>query len=98
MKGESPFDQEWLDRPGQDHRITTKVDVTEYMSARTGALRAHATQVDPNAGWWFGLTDDELAEIYPWEDWILARSICGPIPEGDGERDLFDCIPQPVMP
>ena len=63
------------------------------MWARTGALRAHATQVDPNAGWWFGLSDDQLAEIYPWEDWILARSICGPIPEEDGEHDLFDCVP-----
>ncbi len=94
--GESPFDQEWLDRPGQDHRITTRIDVSDYMWARSGALRAHATQVDPNAGWWFGLSDDELAEIYPWEDWILARSICGPIPEEDGEHDLFDCIPHPV--
>ncbi len=94
--GESPFDQEWLDRPGQDHRITTRVDVSDYMWARSGSLRAHATQVDPNAGWWFGLTDEELAEVYPWEDWILARSVCGPIPEADGERDLFDCLRAPV--
>ncbi len=92
LRGESPFDQEWLDRPGQDHRITTRVDVSDYLWARTGALRAHATQVDPSAGWWFGLSDDELAEIYPWEDWILARSICGPIPDEDGEHDLFDCL------
>ncbi len=92
LTGESPFDQEWLDRPGQDHRITTRIDVSDFMWARSGALRAHATQVDPSAGWWFGLDDDQLAEIYPWEDWILARSICGPIPDEDGEVDLFDGV------
>ncbi len=88
-KGESPFEQEWLDRPGQDHRITTRIDITGYMYARTGALRAHATQVDPNAPWWFGVDDDQMTEAYPWEDWILARSLVGSIPAGDGERDLF---------
>ena len=89
LKGESPFEQDWLDRPGQDHRITTRIDITGYMSARTGALRAHATQVDPNALWWFGADDDQLTEAYPWEDWILARSLVGSIPADDGERDLF---------
>ena len=92
--GESPFSDEWLERPAQDHRITTKIDVGEFQWARTGSLKAHATQVDPNAGWWFGLTDEQLAETYPWEDWILARSEVGPIPDGDTERDLFDGINQ----
>lgn len=87
--GESPFDERWFDRPDTDHRITTKIDVSDFIWARTGALRAHATQVDPTAGFWFGLDDTELAAAYPWEDWILARSLVGSIPEGDGERDLF---------
>ena len=26
---------------------------------------------------------------YPWEDWILARSRVGSIPDTDSERDLF---------
>jgi mycothiol S-conjugate amidase len=56
--GESPFDQEWLDRPGQVRRFTTRIDVSEHLWARTAALRAHATQVDPSAPWWFGLTDE----------------------------------------
>jgi mycothiol S-conjugate amidase len=94
--GESPFDEKWFDRPSQDHRITTKIDVTDFIWARRGALLAHATQVDPTSAWWFGLTDEEQAELYPWEDWILARSLVGPIPEGDGERDLFAGIPQRV--
>ncbi len=96
IHGESPFEQDWLDRPSQDHRITTKIDVTGYMWARTGSLRAHATQVDPSAPWWFGLDDDALTAAYPWEDWILARSLVGPIPTDDGERDLFAGIRERV--
>ena len=79
--GKSPFDEKWFERPDMDHRITTRVDVGDFQCARSEALRAHATQVDPTESWWFGLADDELAEVYPWEDWILARSLVGPIPD-----------------
>jgi mycothiol S-conjugate amidase len=89
LTGESPFEQAWLDRPSQDHRITTKIDVGDYLWAREDSLRAHATQVDPTAAWWFGLDNAKMAEVYPWEDWILARSVVGPIPTTDDERDLF---------
>jgi mycothiol S-conjugate amidase len=95
-RGESPFEASWFERPDMDHRITTRVDVGAYLWARSGALRAHATQVDPAAAWWFGLSDDELAEVYPWEDWILARSLVGPIPVGADETDLFAGIAVPV--
>ena len=98
LTGESPFEQSWLDRPSQDHRITTKVDVSAYLWAREESLRAHATQVDPTAAWWFGLDNDKMAEVYPWEDWILARSLVGPIPSGDGERDLFAGIREAGTP
>jgi mycothiol S-conjugate amidase len=93
LRGSSPYDERWLDRPDMDHRITTRLDVREYLWARTGALTAHATQIDPNEPWWFGLSDDELAEVFPWEDWILARSLVGDIPTADNrESDLFDGI------
>jgi mycothiol S-conjugate amidase len=92
LRGESPFDERWLERANQDHRITTRIAIGDYMWARTKSLLAHATQVDPKEPFWFGLSDDELAEIYPWEDWILARSHVGPIPEPDSETDLFDGI------
>jgi mycothiol S-conjugate amidase len=92
LRGESPFDEGWFERPDMDHRITTRIDVSEFLWARTGALRAHATQVDPTAAFWFGLSDEELAEAYPWEDWILGRSLVGPIPEGAEERDLFEGV------
>jgi mycothiol S-conjugate amidase len=89
LRGKSPYDEKWFERPDHDHRITTKVDVREFIWVRTEALRAHATQVDPDEPWWFGLDDDELAEVYPWEDWELARSAVGR-PDGDAlEDDLF---------
>jgi mycothiol S-conjugate amidase len=92
-RGESPFDETWFERPDTDHRVTTRIDVRDYMWARTQSLKAHATQVDPTAAFWFGLSDDELAEIYPWEDWILARSLVGDIPtDGHVEHDLFDGV------
>ena len=81
----SPYDDEWLDRPGHDHRITTQLDVGEFVWARSGAFRAHATQVDPTESWWFGFTDDERREAYPCEDWVLAASHVGLPPEGELE-------------
>lgn len=87
--GESPFDENWRNRPSQDHRITTRLHIAEHLHARTASLRAHATQVDPTSKWWFGLSDAELAEVYPWEDWILAHSVAGDVPEGMMETDLF---------
>jgi mycothiol S-conjugate amidase len=97
-RGESPYSQEWLDRPGQDHRITTRLEVADFLWARSGALRAHATQVDPDEPWWFGLTDDQLAAVYPWEDWVLAASHVGQPAEGELEDDLFAGLRQPVSP
>jgi mycothiol S-conjugate amidase len=88
-RGESPYNQDWLDRPNHDDRITTRLEVGPYLWARSGSLRAHATQVDPSEPWWFGLTDDQLAEVYPWEDWILARSLVGEPAAGTQESDLF---------
>jgi mycothiol S-conjugate amidase len=91
-KGESPYDEKWFERPDHDHRITTRIDVSGYLGARTQALMAHATQVDPHEPFWFGLDDDQLKSAYPWEDWILARSLVGPIPSTDSEHDLFEGI------
>jgi mycothiol S-conjugate amidase len=90
-RGESPFDEAWFgpERPDHDDRITTRIDVREFLWARSGSLRAHATQVDPNEAFWFGLTDEELAETYPYEEWILARSTVGPVPPPAVEDDLF---------
>jgi mycothiol S-conjugate amidase len=81
---ESPFDERWFERPSQDDRITTRVDVRDHFAARSGALRAHATQIDPDSPFWFGLPDAELAALYPWEDYELAQSrVDAALPETD---------------
>jgi mycothiol S-conjugate amidase len=89
-RGSSPYDQGWFDRPDADHRITTRLRVGEWLWARSGALRAHATQVDEREPFWFGLSDEELAEVWPYEDFVLAESRV-PRRHGDGELedDLF---------
>ena len=96
LRGASPFDDAWFERPDQDGRITTQVNIADYLWARSGALRAHATQVDPSEAFWFGLTDEELAETYPYEDWILARSLVGQPEPGAVEDDLFAGIRESV--
>ena len=63
--GKSPFEEKWFERPDQDDRVTTRIDVAEYQFARSESLRAHATQVDPNEGWWFALADAELDRALP---------------------------------
>ncbi|MCU1371215.1 MAG: Mycothiol conjugate amidase Mca [Ilumatobacteraceae bacterium] len=83
---ESPFDQKWFDRPSQDHKITTRIDITGYYSVRSAALRAHATQIDPDERFWFGLTDEIAEAAYPFEDYELAGSR---VPTEVPEDDLF---------
>ncbi|MCU1454070.1 MAG: mca [Acidimicrobiales bacterium] len=82
----SPFEDRWFERPSQDDRITTRVPVREFYGARVAALKAHATQIDPNSPFWFGLPDDVVAEAYPWEDYELAQSR---VPTELPENDLF---------
>lgn len=97
LRGSSPYDEAWMSRPSNDERITTKLDVGRYLWARSGALRAHATQVDPAEPFWFGLSDEELAEVYPYEDWVLAHSHVGYVAYGETETDLFAGIDAPAM-
>jgi mycothiol S-conjugate amidase len=83
---ESPYSDEWFDRPSHDERITTSVPVDDYQDVRLEALLAHATQVDPESKFWFGLPRDVARTIHPFEDYILARTrVETDLPE----RDLF---------
>jgi len=88
---ESPYDDRWFSRPSQDHRITTKVDISGYMHVRPAALKAHRTQIDPESAFWFGLPPEVADRIHPWDDYELARSLVdAPTPEDDlfaGVRD-----------
>jgi mycothiol S-conjugate amidase len=81
---ESPFTEEWFARPSRDDRITTSIDVTGLYPVRAGALRAHATQIDPASPFWFGLPDEVMAGIHPYDDYERAHSVVdAPLPEDD---------------
>jgi mycothiol S-conjugate amidase len=88
---ESPYAQ-WFEREGfdeHDDRFTTFVDVGDFLHIRREALLAHRTQVDPT-GFWMRLPDDVVREIFPWEEFVLARSLVdNGVAEGDTEDDLF---------
>jgi mycothiol S-conjugate amidase len=83
---ESPFDERWFERPSQDHLITTQVHTGDHDDARRAALLAHATQIDPESPFWFGLPAEVARETYPYEDYVLARSLVETEPPED---DLF---------
>jgi mycothiol S-conjugate amidase len=87
---ESPFER-WFEGnfPDRDDRFTTRIDVGAHMEQRRAALLAHKTQVSPD-GFWMKLPDDVVRDIYPWEDFILAKSRVEPsYAEGEYETDLF---------
>lgn len=84
---ESPYD-EWLkswdpDRPDVMERVTTRVECGEYFEIRDKALLAHATQIDPNSRW-FVIPTDLQREVWPTEEYELARSLVDTtLPEDD---------------
>jgi mycothiol S-conjugate amidase len=83
---ESPYTEwleKWVDEPDQADRVTTRVPCAEYYPLRNDALVAHATQVDP-AGSWFAVPLDLQQEVWPTEDYQLARStVDSDVPEDD---------------
>ena len=88
---ESPYDEKWFERPSQDDRITTRVDISEFWEVRTQALLAHRTQIDPESKFWFGLPADAMRTVHPYDDYSLARSLVD-LPErapGELEDDVF---------
>ncbi len=92
---ESPYAEwleKWSDRDDRGDKITTRVECGEYFEVRDDALRAHATQVDPD-GFWFHIPLELQQKVWPTEDFELARSVVdSPIPESD----LFAGIREPV--
>ncbi|MBM9468591.1 mycothiol conjugate amidase Mca [Nakamurella leprariae] len=90
--GTGPFD-EWLermaeragDRPDPGLRTTTRVPVADFFTARDAALRAHATQIDPDAHW-FAIPHEIEARVWATDDYELARSL---VDTTTPESDLF---------
>jgi len=86
---ESPYGErlsEWVDNP--DHpplEITTRVACADYFEIRDQALIAHATQIDPEGGW-FAVPREVQRNAWPTEDFHLARSV---VDTETPEEDLF---------
>ncbi|MFG3697445.1 mycothiol conjugate amidase Mca [Micromonospora sp. NPDC047620] len=83
---ESPYEEwltRWEDRPDKGPRITTRVECADYFPVRDDALRAHATQIDPD-GFWFHVPMEVQRRAWPTEDFELVRSLVdSPLPESD---------------
>ena len=81
---ESPFGDDWFKRPGQDEQITTSIDIGEWFDVRLDSLLAHATQVDPESPFWFGLPREVSRTVHPFDDYVLAQSrVDTELPESD---------------
>jgi mycothiol S-conjugate amidase len=81
---ESPYG-EWLDRwkDRAERNVTTRVRSGDYFPVRDRALLAHATQVDPD-GFFFKVPMRLQQELWPWEEFELARSLVDTeLPEDD---------------
>jgi mycothiol S-conjugate amidase len=85
---ESPYGNGWLaqwdvEQPDTLRRVTTRVPCGDYFERRDAALRAHATQIDPNSHW-FAVPVPWQRELWPTEDYELVRSdVDTPVPEDD---------------
>ena len=86
--GESPF-SDWIDsrqaREVPEREVTTRVECADYFPQRDAALRAHATQIDPE-GWFFAVPRDLELATWRAEEYELAESR---VPTALPEDDLF---------
>ena len=98
---ESPYEEmleRWAEREDNTARITTRVPCADWFPRRDAALKAHATQVDPE-GRWFRTPMDLQREIWPTEDFQLVRSLVdsGAPDFEHPEDDLFAGIRESVV-
>ncbi|MBC7552090.1 MAG: mycothiol conjugate amidase Mca [Cellulomonas sp.] len=85
---ESPFG-DWIEsrqaREIPERSVTTRIACADWFEARDEALRAHATQIDPE-GFFFAIPRAIEAQTWPFEDYELAVSH---VPTTMPEDDLF---------
>ncbi len=88
---ESPYG-EWLERWKEFERVertlTTHVPCAEFFPVRDKALIAHATQIDPDGGW-FRVPMEIQQKVWPTEEYELAKSL---VDTSLPEDDLFTGI------
>lgn len=83
---ESPY-AEWLERwksfGTRERTLTTYIPCGDFFEIRDKALIAHATQIDPDGGW-FRVPLEVQREIWPTEEYELAKSLVDTsLPESD---------------
>jgi len=89
-RGQDPPFKKWLEHWDPEHdpfesRVTTRVECATYFGQRDDALRAHATQIDPNHDF-FAVPIASQQGLWPTEEFELARSR---VPVRLPEDDLF---------
>ncbi len=95
---ESPY-KDWIQRftdnprPDPFERATSHIDVAEYFQQRDDALKAHATQIDPDAHW-FAVPHELEMSVWRTDDYELARANVQTSPP---EYDLFAGIRESVQ-
>lgn len=81
-----PGMREWAERLGErGATMTTRIDVGAHLAARDAALRAHASQVEPESRFFFW-PHELLLATWPTDDYELVRSS---VPASPVEDDLF---------
>lgn len=87
---ENPFEEFLKEMPGDsDHLFTTEIYVGNFLDKRRASLLAHRTQIDPES-FWMAVPDDTLREVWPVEEYILARTLIdNGLKPGEIETDLF---------
>lgn len=79
----SPYQERMDSFPDEESRVTTRVPCAEYFPVRDQALLAHATQIDPDGGF-FAIPLEVVQRAWPTEDYELARSLVETeLPESD---------------
>ncbi len=91
---DSPFDEEWQKRwEGiPESPVTTTVDISGFGDVRRRALLAHATQVDPESPFWFGLPPEVMDGVQPVDEYRLAR-----VATTDGGRPVVTTVDAAAM-
>jgi mycothiol S-conjugate amidase len=84
----SPYGDGWLaqwdvEQPDTLPRVTTRIECGDYFDRRDDALRAHATQIDPD-GHWFAVPTRLQRRLWPTEEYELVQSFVDKtVPEDD---------------
>ena len=88
--------EEWLEEEesaaGPRYEVTARIPCGDYFETRNQALISHATQVDPDGGW-FAVPTEVQRAAWPTEDYHLARSL---VDSSKPEDDLFAGIRERV--